>query len=106
VRLRLDFGHNGARREVTWWKPIEEFPTAITFNGTRYEFFMYEKDPNKSYDLICTFSEMRQGDPRWWNCKDFDSEFGYNSKTACECGAIHTSFSWDHMKFCPLWKKW
>lgn len=106
MRLRIDFGINGARREATWWQPIEMFPHAILFNGTRYEWFMYDEDPSKTYDKILTFVEMSLGDGRWYNCKDFDHEFGYASRTACECGSAYTSFSWDHMRFCPLWEKW
>ena len=105
MRLRFDFGINGTRREVTWWRDVSDLPTAFSFNGIKYEFFMYKKDHSKNYDLICTFAEMRESDPRWYNCKDFDQEFGYNSKTACECGSIYSSAAQFHMFYCPMWKK-
>jgi len=105
MRLRLDFGYNGARKEISWYRDISDLPTAISFNGTKYEFFMYDKDPSKNYDYICTFSEMKPSDTRWYNCKDFDIEFGYSGKTACECGSAYSWASQFHMFYCSMWRK-
>lgn len=105
MRLRLDFGISGPRKEVKWWQPLDMFPTGVLFEGDRWEWLMYADDPNKIYDKILTFSPMKLGDSRWNECLDFESRFGDTGSGGCECGSIYTSFPAGHMFFCPLWRK-
>jgi hypothetical protein len=108
MKLRIDFGMN-KRREVTFYGELDIFPTALIFEGDKYEWFMYQNDSSGTYDKILQFSPMKQYDPRWLQCVDFHERFesGWGSKknNGCECGAIHTSFPQIHMFYCPQWKK-
>lgn len=105
MRIRIDFGTTGTRREVTWNHPLEDFPTAIIFNNERWEWFMYQDDPNKQYDKILIFNHMFPGDNRWYHCVDFDIQFGYSSITGCQCGSAYSWASQFHMFCCPMWRK-
>lgn len=56
-------------------------------------------------------------DPFMWTAdewekmiKEIEDELGNGSKDwkkilECECGAHHTSFPWNHLSFCPLYKQ-
>lgn len=103
MKLRVDFGTT--RREVTWSYALSDFPTAILFEGDRYEWHHYGPDPLKNYDQILVFAHMSPGDARWDQCRRFDDMFYYASRTACECGSIYSSYPAGHMFFCPMWRK-
>jgi hypothetical protein len=107
MRFRCHFGLNEPPRECAWWKPIQEFPPLVKFKGTKYEFVMWGPDPTNQVDYILHFSQMATYDPNWHATvyEDIDHLFfGYGQ--TCECGAIYSSFPWDHMRFCRLWTKW
>lgn len=103
MKLRIDFGLYGPRKEVTWWQPLEDFPTGLFYDNQRWTWSIYKDDPYKAYDKILTFELMAIGDQRWYNCTDFQARFGFNS--GCECGSIHTSAPQFHMFYCPMWRK-
>jgi hypothetical protein len=105
VKLRIDFGINGARKEVIWWQALDQFPHALIYEGDRWEWEIFADDPNKLYDKILTFGHMSLGDARWNDCVDFEQRFGHTGSSNCQCGAIHTSFPQFHMFFCPQWRK-
>lgn len=107
MRLRVDFGLHGARREVNWWQPIEDFPKLFRFQGKKWEWFMYDKDKSGHVDYVLTFSEIASYDPNWHaTMDDFEDRFGHQIGVKCECGAVYTSFPNFHMLYCPMWRKW
>lgn len=106
VKLRIDFGYNGTRREVTWWQQLSDFPTAVLFNGERWEWVSFEKDYSGNFDQILLFGRMSPGDARWMECVDFENRFGTSSTyDTCQCGSIHSSAPQFHMFYCPKWRK-
>lgn len=106
MRLRIDFGLNGKRREISWWQPLEDFPHHFIFEGKKWGWFMYDEDKTKYVDYILTYSEIPAYDPDWHiTMDDFDAKFGHRVDTRCECGAKYTSFPQIHLFFCPMWTK-
>jgi hypothetical protein len=106
VRLRVDFGTHGARKEITWWNSLEDFPPFISYNGKKYEFLMYDRDPSGQVDYTLLFTEIPTYDPNFYSdMPSWETLFGTRG-SSCECGAIYTSFPWDHMRYCSLWRKW
>lgn len=104
MRLRIDFGH--IRKEIPWWRPIEEFPKLLSLYGRKYEWFMYKPDATKQVDHILLFSELPSYDPNSMVTMDsWENMFAYMENN-CVCGAAYSSFSWDHMRYCPLWSRW
>jgi hypothetical protein len=105
MRLRVDFGPN-IRKEVNWYSALDDFPKFMTYAGKRYEWFMYDRDPNKQVDYVLSFSELPSFDPNYYvEMEDFDLMFGGSMGIKCECGAIYTSFPQIHMFMCKLWRK-
>lgn len=106
MRLRIDFGLSGPRKELNWYQDITGFPKVFAFNGKKWNWLSYEKDPNLVYDLILTYSEIPSYDPDYHaTMGDFDDMFGYRTRTGCECGSIYTSYKDGHMFYCPMWRK-
>lgn len=106
MRLRLDFGINGSRKEVSWYEELSLFPTALYFEGEVWEWIMYQDDPNGHYDKILSYGLLKQGDPRWSNYVDFYDRFGGQGwGYRCECGSAYSSAPQFHMFYCPMWRK-
>lgn len=105
MKLRVDFGLNGPKREIAWWDALSSFPKYFSLDGKKWEWVLYDKDPSRNYDHILTYSEITSKD-RSFNepMEDFDIKFTNTEK--CECGALYSSFPWDHMRFCKLWRRW
>jgi hypothetical protein len=105
MRLRVDFGTHGKRREIVWWQPLEDFPKLFQFEGKKWEWFMYDADKSGHVDFILTYSELPSYDPNFYaDMDDFDEKFGHRLDP-CQCGAKYTSFPQIHLFFCPQWKK-
>lgn len=105
MKLRIEFS-SLEYRDVTWNGEIMDFPHLINFNSRNYEWVVYDKDSTGRFDYILHFSKLSSTDfdfnkvaPKW------EDLFGLGGDT-CECGARFSSFSWDHMHFCKLWRKW
>jgi hypothetical protein len=57
------------------------------------------------YDYVLKFKEMPMYDTRYWDpAPNLEDLLGEVEK--CECGAHHTSFPWDHLRYCSKWRKW
>jgi hypothetical protein len=105
MRLRVDFGQI-ARKEVNWYSPLDDFPRLLSYNGKRYEWFMYDKDKSGQLDYILTFAELPTYDPNYYaEMEDFETMFGGAMGIQCECGAIYTGFPQAHMFYCKKWRK-
>lgn len=105
MRITLVFGLSGPKKQVTWYQDIVSFPHTISFNNKKWSWVFYDKDSNGEY--VLTLSEMASDDPRYnESMPSFEYMFSSYMDKSCQCGAIYTSFNWDHMKFCPLHKKW
>jgi len=107
MKLSLHFGLTEPKRTIYWHGEIGEFPTLILFKGSKWEFVLYQRDDTGVVDYICNFSEVPPYDPNFHatTYKNIDHLFeSYGRK--CECGAIYTSFPWDHMRMCPKWERW
>ncbi len=105
ITIRFGFDH---KKEVSWYQDIMDFPKLMKFNGKRWEWFSYQKDPNSSWnDYELTFSELPVYDPSYYSdMKSFEEMFEGAKGDGCECGAAFSSFKWDHMRLCKLWKPW
>ena len=103
MRLRVDFGIS-AYREVTWAGQLMDFPRIIKFNSSNYEWAI--EDRTGRYDYILTFSKLNTVDPAFNKpVYSWEELFG-NGGYVCECGARHSSFPWDHMRMCKMWRPW
>lgn len=107
MKLSLQFGLNEPKRKINWWQTIKEFPYLVLYKDKKWEFVIYEEDPTKQVDYICTFGEIHSYDPNWHSTEYVDIsaylDNGWGGK--CECGAVYTSFPQMHMIFCPKWVK-
>lgn len=108
MKIRLQFGLIEPHRDIDWWQKVTDFPHFVLYKGDKWQFEMYGTDPFQNIDYVCYFSPVRKDDPLYTsqNYESLESLLnpGYGNK--CECGARYSSFEWDHMRFCPLWKKW
>ena len=105
MNLTLNFGLNGSKKQVTWWQPHDNFPKLIQYNGKKWQWVMYNAISNGDYEL--TFSELSPSHSRYNDSMAvFEDMFRYTGQEGCECGAVYTSFKWDHMRYCKLWTKW
>jgi hypothetical protein len=105
VRILVKFGLDGYKKVVTWNKELLDFPKLLKYSGRKWEWFLYSTDPTMINDYEITLCEIGMHDPGYYlDIPDFEDLFGSSSK--CECGARFSSFEWDHMYLCPLWKPW
>ena len=104
MRLIINFGHKGIKKDINWYKALMDFPKLIRFQGAKWEWAMYN---NIGADYELTFSQIATYDPNYYaDMPSFEEMFEWSGATKCECGAIFSSFAWDHMRFCPKYKPW
>lgn len=104
MRIIVNFGVNGPKKEVHWYSDLLDFPKLFNFQGHKWEWFMYNNAGNY-YEL--TYSEIPTYDPNYYvDMPNFEDMFLWNENDKCECGAVYTSFNWDHMRFCKKHKPW
>lgn len=106
MKLKLQFGLSEPKREVSWWKPIKDFPYLVLYRSTKWEFVTYDKDSTGQVDYLCIFSEVLPNDPNWHGTFEDISHMFDSYGKRCECGAIYTSFPNFHMFFCSKYTKW
>ena len=105
MRLTITFGYKGTEKKVDWWQTLEDFPKLLKYSGKKYEWIMFDKDHDGFGGHKLIFSEISPLDPIFHtDMKNFEDMF--ESGIKCECGAAHSQFPWDHMRYCPLWKPW
>ena len=105
IRLTLLFGLSGPIRTVNWWKELEDFPKLLNFNGSKWEWVLYEVDNTRYTDYTLTFGQLATYDPNFYaTMPSYEELFG--GDLTCDCGARFTTFPFDHMFFCKLWKPW
>lgn len=105
MKIRVDFGIHGKRREVGWYQALEEFPNYIAFQGKNWEWIMWDTDRTGAFDYIATFIELLNYDPHWPKpLVNFEERFP-STLNECQCGSSYTSFKDFHMMYCPLWRK-
>jgi hypothetical protein len=104
MKLILKFGLTGTTKQVYWGKDLMDFPKLIRFDGKRWEWSMYDGSYQAGYELI--FGPIPTYDPN--NYADMPSyeEMFELGKDGCVCGAHFSSFKWDHLRYCGLWKPW
>jgi hypothetical protein len=105
MKLNLKFGLLGDK-EVDWWKSLDSFPKTIKYLNVVYEWVFYDDDKTHKYDKLLWFSEMKEYDPRINDKHQTWNEIFESHRLSCCCGARYSPFPWDHMRFCPEWKKW
>ena len=105
MNLVLNFGLNGAKKQVTWHKPLMDFPKLLRFQGKCWEWAIYNSI-GSDYELI--FSQIPTYDPNYYaEMSSYEELFEWSNKSYdCCCGAAWTSFEWDHLRFCPKHKPW
>lgn len=106
TRLIINFGYPGTKKDANWYKNLMDFPKLIKFQGICWEWVSYNSVGN-DYELF--FAKIPTYDPNFYvDMPSFEEmfEFGGADRDKCCCGAAHTSFSFDHMRFCPKWVKW
>lgn len=105
MRLRIDFGTHGARKEISWWQSLDDFPKIFSYAGKKYEWFMYDKDASGQVDWVLLYTQMPTYDPNYYaDMPSWESLFG-DREDKCECGAIYTSFPQIHLFYCKKWTK-
>jgi hypothetical protein len=105
MKLNIKFGLLGDK-EVDWWKSLDSFPKTIKYLNVIYEWVFYDDDQSKKYHKILWFSELKQYDPRYNEKHENWNDIFESNKLSCCCGARYSSFPWDHLRYCPEWKKW
>ncbi len=104
MKLTLNFGLNGAKKQIDWYRDLMDFPKLIRFQNAKWEWAIYS-NVGKDYEL--TFSQIPTYDPSFYvDMPSFEDMFEWGATDRCQCGAVYSSFSWDHMRFCPKWTKW
>jgi hypothetical protein len=101
----IKFGTDGDQFILEWDKQLLDFPQYVKYKNKKWEWLMYDEDETSYTDYILTYTEMNHHDPAW-GTEMIDFENLLYDKATCECGAKHTSFEWDHMKMCKLWRPW
>ncbi len=104
MTLFINFGLNGPKKQVSWYKALMDFPKLIRFGGNCWEWAIYNNIGN---DCELTFTQIPTYDPNFYaEMPSFEQMFEWTSGDKCECGSAYTSFPWDHMKYCPKHKPW
>lgn len=105
MRVVVEFNPHGGREEITWFRPIDEFPKILRWQGNVYEFIMFA--PNGYYsstDYTFHFSEIKVYGAKYYEIPSFVDMFRSGSNE-CQCGAKHDRhFPNVHMFLCPKWK--
>lgn len=106
MTLLLKFGIGNKQEKVYWMKPFDQFPHRVSYQGCKYEYVMYTPGQgNIFYEL--NFAEVPPYSPDYWlEYESVEEMLRSSYQKGCECGAHHTGFGFDHMRFCPLWEKW
>ena len=91
MTLFVNFGLNGTKKQVTWHKPLMDFPKLIRFQGSCWEWAIYNNMGN-DYELtfqksLLTIQVTMLKCPLLKLCLN-----GTLVATNAECGAIHTIF--------------
>jgi hypothetical protein len=105
MRLRVIFGFI-ATKEVVWWLELDQFPNLIKYLGKNYECVTHDSDLAGKVDYVLTFSPLMSYDPNYDVFCPVWGEMFPPDTGGCECGAAFTSFPWDHLRMCRLWKPW
>ena len=104
MRLKIAFGYKSIEKIVDWNRDVTDFPKLIKFDGRRWEWVTYNSPDGLTYELV--FSQIPTFDPNFYaDMPDFETMFP-NSEIKCECGARFSSFGFDHMRMCKLWRPW
>jgi hypothetical protein len=104
MKLTINFGHNGTKKEVNWYRDLMDFPKLMRFQSAKWEWAMYH---NTGPDYELTFSQIATYDPNYYvDMPSFEDMFEWGVNDKCECGAIYTSFAWDHLRYCKKYKPW
>jgi hypothetical protein len=107
MKLSLKFGQNEPLRQVLWWNTVDKFFPLVKFKDRKWEFVMWDVDRSGDTDYELFFREVSQHDSMWQRLdyQDIGYLIGPESDSKCTCGAIYSSFPWDHMRFCNKWTK-
>lgn len=105
MKLNIKFGLMGDK-EVDWWRPVDTFPKTIKYLNVIYEWVFFHDDDSQIYDKILVFSELKEYDSRYSGKHETWNDLFGDQKSSCSCGARHSSFPWDHLRYCSEWKKW
>lgn len=105
MRIRVRFGQDN-QEETDWHKNLDDFPKLLIYKNKKYDWVFYDKDETSKVDIILLFTEVPNYDPNFYvDCSSWENLFS-GSQPGCECGARFSSFDFDHMRMCKLWKPW
>lgn len=112
MRIMIEFGYPGHKREVSWWKDFSLIPKKMIFNDEVWEGFMYDTGKvGSGHEWHYYFTKAKDQTKVY-----YDPMFGYPTYVPkfedvfdlpllkCECGAIYTSFPQVHMFMCAKWE--
>jgi len=107
MRITVTFGFEGPTRAVDWFQPIDQFPKHFRYESKKWEWIAYDKDPTGKSDYALLYGELATYDPNFYmDMEDFETKFFGGYGEGCTCGAAYSSFNWDHLRYCKLWKPW
>jgi len=107
MRLRINFGDSDSSEEIFWWKPLEDFPKILEYDGHKWSWFMYDTDKTKTVDYILTFTKIPTYDPYYGvYAPTLDQLIANPYGPKCECGSesIHGPKG-GHSYWCPKYVK-
>jgi hypothetical protein len=103
MKIIVEFGYPGVRREVEWWRDIMDLPKKVQFDGEVWEFFMYDV-ADSGFDWHCYYTRSKAKGLGDTYVPRFEDAFCIPI-TTCQCGSMYTGFPQFHMFYCPKWSK-
>jgi hypothetical protein len=106
MRIRVKFGSDH-EEGVDWHKDMNDFPKLLVYKDKKYGWVFYDfEKPGTGFYMTFLFSEVPIHDPEFYiDGVKWENLFNREEPT-CHCGAKYSSFAWDHMRMCKLWKPW
>jgi hypothetical protein len=103
MKLSINFGLS-IKKQVDWHGNLMDFPKLLRLKSSKWEWVIYAPI-GKDYEL--TYSEIPTYDPNYYvDMPSFEDMFEGGLGSKCECGSAYTSFSFDHLKYCPRHIPW
>ena len=99
MKILFEFGFPGIKREANWWRPFEDIPHLLRFQGTIWSAIAYNTGTGQ-IDWHYIFGKHHEQTA--WGVANFEDVFNVPA-LKCECGAIYTGAPEHHMFYCPKW---
>jgi hypothetical protein len=109
MRVLIEFGYPGIKRDVSWWRTFGDIPKRMRFQGEVWDGFMYQEGKAGSgIDWEYYFTKSKDPNVKDWTIYSLIPQFEdvFNVPLLkCECGSLYTGFPQFHMFYCPKWEK-